>query len=94
MNSPKYKPGDVLRQTGRDGQRYQYVMEGERPHIRKDGQESRVVTWRGNCGVCGSPFLTTSGAEPRPHMRRSCPNPKCAARLSYTAPRSNRGGLR
>lgn len=32
-------------------------------YVRKDGQESQYLRWRGHCAKCGAAFETTSGLQ-------------------------------
>ncbi len=61
------EPGLVV--TDR-GQEYELIM--TRPHRRKDGTPTVVLTWRSRCATCGEPFTVTTGLSLK-DLNRRCP---------------------
>ena len=53
-----------------DGQRY--VVVATRPHRRKDGMPTMLVSWRSHCADCGQPFEVTTCLVAKAVNRR-CP---------------------
>lgn len=52
------------------GQRYELIE--VRPHVRKDGAATSILTWLSTCPDCVEPFTHTSG------LRSAGPNRRCA----------------
>lgn len=70
----------------RYGNRYELVE--IRPHTRRDGTPSAILTWQGDCADCGVPFLQTQGLTTNSLNRRCdyCKNPtRCATKEARKA---------
>lgn len=51
-----------------DAQRYELI--GVEPYLRKDGGESRLLTWQAHCPDCGKPFEIKTGLKSKDLSRR------------------------
>ena len=40
-----------------------FVLVGKRPYVRKDGTDSEITTWEGECLICGTPYTQGGGAN-------------------------------
>jgi hypothetical protein len=79
-----FAPGDRLRE--RAGLRvYEYRLASITSYLRKDGKQSAVLHWTGECAVCGVTFACTTGRAPS-GLPRTCAAHRGA--LSYTPPRA------
>ena len=65
-------PGYVYR----DGRGSRLVLERVEPYLRRDGRESNVFFWRGECAECGAPFAVSSS---HPSSARNLGRMRCDA---------------
>ncbi len=61
------EPGLVVVHRGQ-----QYELITSRPHRRRDGTPTVVLTWQSRCATCGEPFIVTTGLSLKDPNRR-CP---------------------
>jgi hypothetical protein len=67
-----------------DDQRYE--LEAVQRHIRRDGRQTFVLTWRAECPRCGQSFVVTTGLVTKALNRRCEP-----CRVRARSPVSGRG---
>ena len=54
-----WKVGDTIIVSQRQPQAYECI--GSKPYTRRDGTESAILTWQGECSNCGEPYTFTRG---------------------------------
>jgi hypothetical protein len=69
------------------GQRYELV--GRVPHTCRDGRQTELLVWRGECARCGAPFEfgTPAGAAKFSPNRRCQRHKRPGGRVAHQVPR-------
>lgn len=47
-----------------------FTLEALEDHTRKDGTQTQLAVWSGNCAECGDRFVTRSSSRMAPESRR------------------------
>lgn len=69
--SVRFNEGETIVERGARGRRFAYTLTAVEPYTRAGGAASALLTWVGECAVCGAPFATKSGRRPR-GLARTC----------------------
>lgn len=70
MNIPEEPPTIITQRAA--GIDHTYKLIGERPHLNRHGNLTRVLTWRGKCCICGIPFVCFTPLKGSRYMVRTC----------------------
>lgn len=71
MTDSYWSLGDTFTEKGLRGRTFIYRLLDIEPHLRRSGAETVLLTWQGQCAICGEVFLTKSGRQPR-YLVRTC----------------------
>ena len=67
----RFKMGDTFRERGARGRIFVYRLVGTAPYATRTGAASALLTWQGQCAMCGADFYQTTGRRPH-EMLRTC----------------------
>ena len=67
----RFKMGDTFRERGARGRTFVYRLVGAAPYETRSGAASALLTWQGQCAMCGAAFTLTTGRRPH-ELARTC----------------------